>query len=93
MAPLDPKQAADLLHNLRMDARLVLPWGSATSPDFTSWHHRARTVLIASLGKSHNLTQAFLNLRWTPSAWVAGSADAAFHQAFIATHDPAPTPS
>ena len=87
MAPLDPKQAADLLRGLKSETeRPFFAWYGTTDADLTSWELRTRSVLTKSLGDSDELTQAFGNLPWKAPVKTPGTTS---HTAFRSVFDQA----
>jgi hypothetical protein len=56
---------------------------STSSAEFNSWQHRTRSVLSKALGSSHHVTQAFIQMHWTPMMFSTGDSSA-FRRAFTA---------
>jgi hypothetical protein len=80
---MKPDDAIRMLRELREEAT-SLPT-STSSAEFNSWQQRTRVVLTRALGDSHHITQAFLEVRWTPTVWTSDSAGEAFRSVFLAT--------
>ena len=72
----DPRAA---LEGLKAELA-TLPTSTGTA-EHTSWKSRTRSALTWYLGQAHHITEAFIAMRWTPSAYLAGDTTA-FPNAF-----------
>jgi hypothetical protein len=79
---MKPEIAIERLKQLRTEAS-SLPL-STSSLEFNSWHPRTRSTLSRSLGETHHITQRFIDIAWTPSAFRMGDSQV-FSNTFRAT--------
>lgn len=70
--------AAKVLEDLRDEIAIIArDQPSVSAREYTSWRSRTRSALEGLLGKDHQITTAFVSLKWTPRAYTTGD-----HSAF-----------
>jgi hypothetical protein len=76
------QEVIDRLRALR-DEAATLP-SSVESAEFNSWKPRTRSALTRALGEQHHITQKFIKIKWTPTAYMLDDTTV-FARTFVAT--------